>query len=57
MATLEKYEQSLLTEKRPTNKWQKVVDRVRKNPPLSGVGGQVLKDSKEFRGDFAFSND
>jgi len=54
---IEKYEQSLLIEKTSTNKWQQMVDRVRKTPPLSGVGDQVLKDSKEFRGNFAFNND
>ena len=53
---IENYEQSLSKTTTP-NKWQHLADRVRKNPPLSGAGDQVLQDSKEFRENFAFSND
>lgn len=53
---LDEYEQSL-KKTSTTNKWQEMSNRVKKNPPLSGLGEQVLRDSEEFRRNFFFNSE
>lgn len=48
--------QPLNTTNTPT-KWQKLSERIMKNPPLRGAGERILNDSKAFRENFAFGSD
>ena len=42
---------------RQKGRWAQFSKRIRKNPPLSGVGEYVRKCSEEFREDFALKVD
>lgn len=53
---LEKYRQTVRNTS-TSNKWKKISNRVKKNPPLRGAGEKVLTDSKDFRNNFNFNND
>jgi len=39
------------------SRWAQISRRIRKNPPLRGVGDYVRECSKEFRGDFSLGHD
>jgi len=54
---LEKRHSEADSEEQGGSRWTRFSERIRKNPPLSGVGDYVRECSRDFRDEFTFRHD